>query len=328
MKTIQNPQELRELVTAFQKSRIFLTAFELKIFTVIGENMKNSKQISREINADERATDRLLNALCAIGLLRKTEGKFTNTDLGKQFLIEGKDKFMSGFMHTADMFLSWSTMTQAVKNGTSITIKKRKKPKDWAENFIAAMHHRAKTQAPELASLLDLQDVKTVLDIGGGSGIFSMEMIRKNDHIRATIFDLPDVTPITLRYIEQAGLSEKMSTLSGNYINAIFENRYDLILLSAIVHINSYQQNEDLVKSCADALQPGGQLVIQDFVMDDNRITPERGAIFALNMLVGTESGDTYTQNEITEWMQNAGLVIITRQDTSYGSSIMTGYKP
>ena len=132
---------------------------------------------------------------------------------------------------------------------------------------------------------------------------------------------------ITQRYINREGFSDSVSTLPGDYLKDPFGEGYDMILLSAVVHINSSDENEFLVRKCADALGSGGQLVILDHIMSPYRTEPEAGAVFALNMLVGTKHGDAYTEAEIRKWMADAGFINIERKDTEQGTSIIIGIK-
>ena len=175
--------------------------------------------------------------------------------------------------------------------------------------------------------MLDFSAVKKVLDVGGGSGAFSMEFIKSSPDIQAVVFDLPDVIPITMKYVESENLNEKISYITGNYLFDEIGDGYDLIFLSAIVHINSFEENKSLVSKCFKALNQGGQIVIKDWVMNEDRTDPAGGAIFALNMLVGTEKGDTYTENEMKTWLNSADFGKVVRKDTGFGSSLMIGYK-
>ena len=169
--------------------------------------------------------------------------------------------------------------------------------------------------------------LKRMLDVGGGSAAFSMEFVKRNPAINAVVLDLPYVIPLTKRYVTEAGLTDKFNFLEGDYLTSDFEGSYDLILLSAIVHINNYEQNKMLIKKCADALNKNGMIIISDFVMNDDRTKPFHGALFALNMLVGTANGDTYTEKEIREWFESAGLSKIERKNTSFGSDLMIAFK-
>jgi predicted O-methyltransferase YrrM len=199
---------------------------------------------------------------------------------------------------------------------------------EWLEPFIAAMHSRGRSQAPMDVNLLDLHDVTRVLDLGGGSGVFAMAFARVKQDLHATVFDLPEVVGLTRQYVADAGLSDRIDTLAGDYRTDDIGDGYDLVFLSAIVHSNSDGRNAELIRKCADALNPGGQVVVQDFVMDEDRVHPAHGAMFALNMLVATPEGDTFTEAEICGWMEAAGLVNITRQDTQTGTAQVIGYKP
>jgi ubiquinone/menaquinone biosynthesis C-methylase UbiE len=189
------------------------------------------------------------------------------------------------------------------------------------------MHQRAFAQASATVRLLDLSAAKKTLDVGGGSGAFSMAFVRAKNDIQATVFDLPDVIPLTRSYVSESGLSRRFTFQAGNFHKDEFDKGYDLILLSAIIHMNSAADNKRLFKKCARALNLRGQLVIQDYIMNNNRTRPAAGAFFALNMLVGTDAGDTYTEKEVCSWMKVAGLSRVRRIETPYDSSLMIGRK-
>ena len=327
-KDSMSPNSIMEMVMGFQKSRILLTGYELGVFTVLGDEIKSSMEVAKILKTDERATDRLMNALCSMNLLEKKEDKFVNTPLTSKFLVKGKPAFMSGLMHSVNLWNSWSTLTDAVRQGTSVlTSHVNERLEDWVISFIAAMHWRACKNAPDLVKELDLSDVSRILDIGGGSGAYTMAMVQAKEGITATIFDLPNVIELTKKYIEDEGLSGKVTTIIGDYNINEFGTGFDLVFLSAIVHANSFEQNSELIKKAVNSLNPKGQIVIQDFVMDQTRTSPPSGAIFALNMLVGTEGGDTYTEDEIRGWLKDAGISDIIRKATDFGTSLIIGRK-
>lgn len=319
---------MRDLATAFQRSRILLTAYELGVFTALGDKTKASGEVAKIIKTAEKSTDRLMNALCVLGLLQKKKGKFSNTASALRFLVKGKPEYMESLMHTINQWDSWSTLTEAVRRGkTLLTRLWGKRGKKWLVAFIAAMDERASMQARGTVSLIDLSGVSKVLDVGGGSGAFSAAFVRAKKGIKAVVFDLPQVIPITRSYVRQEGLLDKVKTVSGNYnINSLGKG-FDLIFLSAIVHSNSFKGNQKLIKKCAGALNPGGQVAVVDFIMDKDRTHSAFGALFALNMLVATQQGDTYTESEVRGWMQDAGLSGIKRKDTAFGTTLIIGRK-
>ena len=162
----------------------------------------------------------------------------------------------------------------------------------------------------------------------GGSGAFAVAFVRAKRGVTATVFDLPDVLPLTERYVSAEGLLERIDLVAGDYTSDELPRGYDLVFLSAIIHSNSPDQNRKLLRNCARALNPKGSLVVQDFIMDENQTNPPAGAFFALNMLVGTAAGDTYRESEIRDWMKEAGLSDINKVETPFGSAQVRGTKP
>jgi len=328
MGRFSTPEDIYAIANAFRESRILLTAVELDVFSQLDSDEKTSLQVAYAIGTDPRATDRLMNALCVIGLLQKRDGLFFNTEAASRYLVRGTASYLGNLGHTNHLWDLWSGMTEAVRTGTG----RGREPigdrgEEWLEAFIAAMHHRARTQAPQDVNLIDLHDAEHVLDLGGGSGIYAMTMLRVKRDLRATVFDLPEVVPITRRYVEEAGFTERIDTRAGDYHTDDLGSDYDVIFLSAIIHSNSHEENRSLIRRCAEALRPGGQVIVQDFIMEENRVQPEHGALFALNMLVATEAGDTFTEYEVRTWMEEAALSDIERRDTPTGTAQVVGWK-
>lgn len=320
------PEKIRKLVSGFQVSRIILTAFELNLFTVLDKKMLTSSDVAAQANVNATAVERLMNALVALGFLKKIHGKFYNSEAASQFLVKGKQEFMGGLFHQNELWKSWSTLTDAVRKGTSV-YEDQDYSDDWTDSFIAAMHYRAVKEAKILPLMLQLNDVKKMLDVGGGSGAFSMAFIEKNPGIFATIFDLPSVIPITQKYIESFTFRNNINYLQGDYLKDDIGTGYDLIFLSAIIHIQGLEENNLLIRKCIQSLNTGGQIIIKDWVMDETKTNPLGGAVFSINMLVGTNTGDTFTENEIESWLNNSGINKIERKDSSYGWSLIIGYK-
>ncbi len=324
----QYPENVLDMVFGFQKSRVILTAFELDLFTALGDDKKTSQDVASILGTDKRATDRLMNALCALGLLKKENEFFSNTPIGSLLLIRGKPDYVEGLMHMVHLWESWSTLTDAVRKGSAVYQRPGgERGEQWRKAFIAAMHNRAHQTAPGIIDLIDISNVSRVLDVGGGSGAYAMAFVRARDNITATIFDLPAIIPLTERYIDEAGLSGKIVITGGDYNTDEFEKGYDIVFLSAIIHSNSPALNKKLIKKCAESLNANGQVIVQDFIMNEDRTMPLFGALFSLNMLVGTESGDTYTEGEVRTWMQHAGLTDIARKDSTFGTSLISGRK-
>lgn len=308
--------QLMQTMRGFQESRILLTAVELDIFTAVG-NGSTAGEIAARIGADARATESLLNALVAIGALEKKDGVFHNTSETAGFLVAGTpDYAQPALMHVVNMWNSWSTLSECVRAGTAVmppSIEEKRQP--WMRSFIAAMHRNAETVAGQLVRTVGAAGVRRLLDIGGGSGAYSIAFAQANKELRAEVFDLEIVMPIAQSHIREAGLEDRVTTRIGDLRRDEFGNGYDLILLSAICHMLGPDENNDLFGRCRRALATGGRLVIRDFILDPDKTGPKQAAIFALNMLVGTRTGSTYTRQEYADWLAVAGFPSVSRPD-------------
>jgi predicted O-methyltransferase YrrM len=325
---IMNPNKIREFAASFQKSRILLSSFELDIFTNVDESGTTDIQIANNLHLDGHACERLLNALVSLGFLTKRNNLFFNTTESFTFLSKKSPDYLGGLMHSNHLWNTWSNLTQVVKTGISAHPSEiNERGKEWLFPFINAMHDRAKKQAPEQLANIDLSGIRSTLDVGGGSGAYSMELVSKKPEIRATVFDLPNVVPITKRFIEKEGFSDKIKTRAGDYTTDDLPEGFDLVFLSAIIHSNSLKINQDLIKKCFNSLNKNGKIVIQDWIMNHDRTQPVAGAIFAINMLVGTEAGDCFTEQEVTEMLYAAGFKNISRIKFETGLSQMIAQK-
>jgi predicted O-methyltransferase YrrM len=319
---------IHQLARAFFRSRILLTAYELDVFTTLGEESKTSAEVAAALGTDARATDRLMNALAVLDLLEKEGDRFANAEAAARYLVAGKPEYMAGLGHTVNLWDSWSTLTGAVRAGTSVFERPTGEAGERRTDFfIAAMHYGGSARAERLVALLEPEGMERVLDVGGGSGAYAMAFVRARDGITATVFDLPRVTPLTRSYIEEAGLSDKINVVEGDAVADELPRGYDLVFMSQLLHSNSPAENAALIANGAASLNPGGRLVIQDFVVDDGRTGPPQAVIFALNMLVNTAGGDTYAEAEIRGWMEAAGLAGVARVDTAFDTTLMIGAK-
>lgn len=310
--------DLMQTMQGFQESRILLTAIELDIFTAVGQGATAAQAASR-IGTNARATETLLNALAAVGALTKKNGAFHNTPDSRRYLVAGSpDNRRPALMHTVDMWRAWAALTECVRNGAAVLPPKlEERDQQWTENFIAAMHRGAEGTAGRVVRAVGVAGVRRMLDIGGGSGAYSIAFAKANPRLRAEVLDLASVVPIAQKHIDAAGLADRVITRVGDLRSDDFGRDYDLILLSAICHMLSPEENQDLFRRCRQALAAGGRLVIRDFILEPDKTAPRFAAVFAINMLVGTERGSTYTEAEYAAWLAAAGFPEPTRLDPS-----------
>ncbi|MGA7473749.1 MAG: methyltransferase [Candidatus Sulfotelmatobacter sp.] len=318
------PDRLDQMIRGYMPSRCILTALELDIFTAVGDGA-NAEQIGARIHANARAVAMLLNALVALGLLSKSGDDYKNTVESARFLVQGsKDNHRNGLLHTANIWHRWSTLTDAVRTGTRIPVDYDDTP-EWTRNFIAGMQRNAKARAPLVVKALGTAGVRRILDLGGGSGAYSIAFAKACPDVQCEILDIPEVVPLTSEYVSQAGVSAQVSLRAGDMLQDDFSSGYDLIMLNAICHMFSEEQNQDIFRRAHQALARNGRLVVQDFILNPDKTGPQHAALFSLNMLVATEAGASYSELEYTNWMNAAGFTDVRRIDLPGPSDLIVG---
>lgn len=320
------PDDVNEIIRAFWPSRALLTALELDIFTAVSRG-SSAEQVAQKIHADTRATEMLLNVLASLKLLEKKDGTYLNTATSSRFLVEGSpDNARPGLLHTVNLWDTWSTLTDAVHAGTSVASRSRNPQR--VADFIAAMDRNAKERADAVVKAVGTDGVRRMLDLGGGSGAYSIAFARAIPELKTTVMDLAEVVPITQGHIRQAGLIDQISTRVGDMLRDPFGEDYDLILVSAICHMFSAAENRILFQRAYPALAPGGRFVIQDFILEPDKTAPRFAALFALNMLVGTRGGSSYSEPEYESWLRDAGFIDICRVRQPGPASLMIAGRP
>lgn len=296
--------QLTRKMRDFQESRLLLTAVELDVFTAVGEGA-TAAQVASRLKTNTRATETLLNGLVSLGALTKQDGRFNNTAEIAPYLVPGSQEYArDSLMHTVHMWGAWSTLTEAVRLGTAPARSGiGGDDRQWTESFIAAMHRNAAQAAQALVKQVGAANVRRMLDVGGGSGAYSIAFAQANPALHADVLDIGAVVTIAQRHIDAAGLRGRVLTRVGDLTKDEFGGEYDLVLLSAICHMLSPEENQDLLRRCARALLPGGRVVIRDFILEEDKTAPPGAAMFALHMLVNTPGGSTYSENEYRSWL-------------------------
>jgi (2Fe-2S) ferredoxin/SAM-dependent methyltransferase len=323
------PDDLLRTVRGFQESRVVLTALELDVFTAVG-NGATAEAVAAARQAEARGTTILLNVLVALGLLVKKAGVFANAPVAARFLAAGSpDDARDALKHNLSLWSRWSTLTDAVRAGHAVLSGEARDRGDaWTVPFIAAMHRNAALRAPLVVRAIGAEGVRRLLDVGGGSGAYSIAFAQANPGLQAEVFDLPAVVPIAQKHIEEAGLRARVRTRAGDLRTDDFGHGYDLVLISAICHMLGPGENEELLLRIRKALGPGGRVAIQDFIVDPDGTAPAHAALFAVNMLVGTQAGRTYSEAEYTAWLQAAGYTGARRLALGGPSDLMVASRP
>jgi (2Fe-2S) ferredoxin/SAM-dependent methyltransferase len=323
------PDDLQQAIRGYQDSRVLLTAVELDVFTAVGAGAV-AAEVAARIGTDPRATESLLNALVALEVLTKHDGAFANTPAAARYLAAGgKDDSRAALMHTAHLWARWSTLTECVRQGTSVThTAMRDRGEAWTNAFIAAMHKNATFRAPHVVRAVGLEGVRRVLDVGGGSGAYSIAFAKAQAGLTADILDVVSVVPIAQGHIDAAGVADRVRTRVGDLRTDDYGAGYDLVFVSAICHMNSPDQNREMFGRAFAALAPSGRVVVQDFILTPDKTGPKHAALFALNMLVGTRGGSAYSEAEYAAWLAEAGFRDVARRRLSGPADLMIGRRP
>jgi predicted O-methyltransferase YrrM len=294
----------------FWEARILMTAAELDVFSLLQDSPKTTQQICEDLSSDRRGTEALLNALVALGLLVKEGGAFrTRPGFEEALSRSAPESVLPMILHMAQLWDRWGKLTEIVLGGEKAqSVEVLERDMEGIKAFIGAMHTIGRGMARGVVSRLDLSDRENMIDVGGGSGVYTIAALRAAPQLRATLFDRPLVTDIARDRLDEEGLLDRVTLVSGDFYSDALPGGHDLALLSAIIHQNDPAQNVALYRKIFDALVPGGTLVIRDHVMSDDHTKPVAGALFAINMLVNTPGGSTYSLDEIGEGLEAAGF--------------------
>lgn len=302
---LEQSKELRKIWGGFQGARVLLTANNYKVFDYL-KKQKAAAGLAKDIGADKRATEILLDALTGLGLLKKQKGQYKNSSLASQFLISGSPYYQGDIIRHADtLWQNWSGLDNVVKTG---------KPHHVSHNhraFILGMHNLALLKANNVLKAVGLKGVRKALDLGGGPGTYTIEMAKKG--ISVTIFDTPETIEISKEVIKKSGV-KNINFLQGDFLADDFGRDYDLIFISQILHAYSEDDNIMVLKKCRNALNKNSRIVIQEFFIDKDRANPVQSALFSINMLVNTEGGRCYSPEEIKRWYLKTGFRKMQKQ--------------
>jgi len=293
-------QNFAKLWGGFRASRAVLTANNYAVFEYL-RTPKTAADVARAARIDPRATEILLDAVTALGLLKKTGVQYRNTPVAQQLLLKDSPWYQGDMLRHADfLWKNWSGLDEVVRTG----LPNRPTSSD-NEPFIKAMHNNAVIRVQDVMNSINLRGVKKALDLGGGPGTYSTELVRRG--ISVTLFDLPETISIARQMIPEA-ITRNIDFRSGNFLSDDIGIGYDLVFISQIFHSFSADENIALLGKSRNSLNPKGRIAIQEFLLEKNRSSPASGVLFSVNMLVNTSSGRSYTRQEMKIWLERSGF--------------------
>lgn len=307
-----SPSRIIAIASAFYDSCVLFTASDLGVFDYLSKNSGAvAGQIATGLDLDERGTRLLLDACTALGLLSKSGDRYDNTPETAAFLVAGSPGDLSGAIrYNRDVYNAWGRLPQLARTGRPVEnpgIHLGSDP-DRTRTFVLSMHYRALGIGRALVPMLDLRGAKTLLDVGGGPGTFSVLLAQANPDIRCTVLDLPEVTAIARELIEQQHMTDRVRTLGGSYRELDFPEGQDVVNFLGVLHQESPASIQSLFKKAYHALRPGGRIHVMDMMTDATHAAPKFSAMFAVNMALTTEHGWVFSDAEIMGWLRGAGF--------------------
>ncbi len=320
-------EKILALGRSYQAAAVLAAAADLDLFSALVSMPLSAAQLARKLACDLRALTILLDALVALRLLSKAGGDYAVAPgLDALLTPDGAQSVLAMAQHQGHCLRNWAQLARVVKTGRPAERTPGVRGEEGAqEAFIGAMHNISAPNADAVIRAVQPLQFRRLLDIGGASGTWTMAFLRACPLARATLFDLPHVIPMAQRRLAAAGLDQRVQLVAGDFTRDALPPGADLAWVSAIVHQNSRAQNRALFAKVFAALTPGGRIAIRDILMEADRTQPAAGALFAVNMLVATEGGGTFTFAELREDLEAEGFVeaAVARADEAMNAVVV-----
>lgn len=307
-----SPLMLMDTAWGFTRTQVLKTGVELDIFTQIEKGHTNSKALAQAIGASERGVRILLNALVGLKVLEKGGAQYQLTEGARLFLSKSSPAYMGEWLlHVNQLMPAWAHLTEVVRSG--VPPQKVEGDGDRGEFFSRLVAGLFTMNAPgaqaAAKAIVGQRSALRILDIGAGSGVWGIAFAQQDPLARVTLADYPKVLTIATQFVTERGLANRFEYLAGNFREVDFgREQYDVAILGHICHSEGARNTKTLFQRIRRAMKPGGRLLIAEFLVDEERKVETFPLLFAVNMLVNTEEGDTFTLSELRTWLEEAGF--------------------
>jgi hypothetical protein len=336
-----DPSPILQTAFSFWSSKVLLSAVEAGLFTKLAGRRLTATELGTELGFHPRAHADFFDALVALGFLgREGDGpaaRYFNTEDGRHFLDQQSPRYVGGILEmlNARLFKFWNDLPEAlrtgkpqneIKHGSKGMFEELYSDQPRLEQFLGAMTGLSRINFEALAEKFDFSRYRTVCDVGGASGLLSIEIAKRHPKLSCTSFDLPVVEPIAKKTIAAAGLSDRVRTASGDF----FEDplpKADVITMGMILHDWNLEKKRHLIRSAYAALPPGGALIAIEALIDDARRENAFGLLMSLNMLIEFGDAFDYSGADFRGWCGEAGFTRFEVIHLAGPSSAAIAYK-
>lgn len=326
------PTPLGDTIVAMTLARTIMVATKLGIFEALAKGEGTAREVAVRCGLDQHATEALLFALAGAGYVRSKGTRYTLAPVASKWLLKSSRQSLYDYM--LFNFLNWSwdeRFEDFLRTGKPVHIHQEMSIDEW-QVYQRAMRSLANFSAFEVARRIPVpRDARKMLDIGGSHGYYSVMLCRRHPELRSVVFDLPEAVVHAARMLAQEGMGERILHRAGNALtDDLGDEEYDLIFIGHLLHHFDERANRDLVKRCAQALRPGGHLVIEELQrFQSPKEVGELGALSNLYFAATSEAG-TWSMREIAEWQREVGLHPrkSIRLFTAPGAELQAAFKP
>jgi hypothetical protein len=319
---------LHALGLGFMAAKTLCVALEFQVFSHLAEKTLSLAQLALALNLTERATSRLLYACAALGLIQSTAQGFRNTPIAERYLVQDRPTYIGSYLQMFDTlgYHRWEQMSTALRHDAPPDTvhhpyRYLADDKTAAEDFMLAQHTGSISLGHALARRFDFRPYTCLLDLGGGSGAYSTAILQRYPHMRAIIFDFPQVCRIAEATAREVGLTHRITTVAGDYERDALPQGPDVVLWSGNLHASSPTRCLQVIQRIAARLPVDGALLIHDYLLDDSRCGPLIPALLALHLTLVSDDGQVYSAHEIETLLTTAGFTDIVVQPFLAGHS-------
>ncbi|MCX9025601.1 MAG: methyltransferase [Candidatus Methanoperedens sp.] len=308
-----SPEKIMETTFAFAPSRVLATGVDLEVFTHIARGNQTSEDIAKCSKSSHRGMEILLNSLVGLDFLTKSDHKYNLTPLAEKFLVKGQPAYYGDFVqHIDGIWEPWGKLTEVVRTGKPCKALENKNGVEFFQKLVTQLfpmsYPAARFAAERLGAGKTWKNIH-ILDVAAGSGAWSIAFAERDPNTKVTVQDWPDVLDVTKKFVDKFNLNGQFSYLPGDLREVNFgKERYDLIILGHICHTEGAEKTRELFSRCHKSLKKNGTLLIADMIPDDERKTAVFPLLFAVNMLVNSTEGNTFTMAEYNNWLTEAGF--------------------
>jgi predicted O-methyltransferase YrrM len=336
-----DPSPILQTAFGFWSSKVLLSAVELGLFTTLGDRRMTAAELGRALSLHPRGTFDFFDALVAMRFLEREgdgpDARYGNTPAGRTYLDRTSPRYVGGIieMLNARLFRFWHDLPEALRTGKPQNEIKHSNKAMFEElysdlprleQFMGAMTGLSRINFEAFAQKFDFKPYKTLCDVGGATGLLSIEVARRHPHLRCTSFDLPAVEPVARKSIAAAGLADRVGVASGDFFKDPLP-RADVVSMGMILHDWNLEKKRQLIKAAYDALPPGGAFVAIEALIDDARRENVFGLLMSLNMLIEFGDAFDFSGADFRAWCAEAGFTRFDQIHLAGPSSAAVAYK-